>query len=325
MQGCACVELPAGLNSLLYQLPYGPGLWDSIRRWPNSALGRINVITKFLSFDCGADWFVYVETLLPAAGELFLVLIDFDWDDIARGFFRPAGIRARRKMRNRKRKKKRFKFELPEIGELIGKNIPGAKFVKGRRVGTLGRWFWRIDGIAQRFLWYWLVVDMTIDFFYNWSTGIMTHKRCVMSGDAWMIGGPGFLSIIPNGGWRRSGLPLPYEYGGQFLVTGLPYRVPAGCVADVLYLWDDYKPFLPAGVSVSTRIVTDRRGVIDTSPVVDMRDIDDYVPLSLGTAYAGETVWAEVNATASRPTSIFAHKCWGYIRVRRQQVGGDFA
>ena len=177
------------LDAILWNLPYGPGLWHAIKEWPDREIQRLNTIVQFLEFKCQGDWVVYVETALPALGEVALVLLDFGWDDVVRGFLRPYGLRNRLKFRSgTKRKRRKSRFEIPELGELIGKSLPGAKIIKGRNIGRFQRWLWTIDAVAQRVLWYWMLIDLTSEFLYDWATGIMTSADCYQGADWGLLG-----------------------------------------------------------------------------------------------------------------------------------------
>jgi len=188
------------LDAIIWNLPYGPGLWSAIRQWPQREIQRLNTITQFFEFKCQSDWTVYIETALPALGEVAIVLLDFSWDDIARGFLRPYGLRSRFKFRRGKKRTRRKRgFEIPEIGELIGTHLPGAKIIRGRNVGKFQRWLWTIDAVAQRALWYWMVIDLTSEFFYAWASGIMTSRDCYMGADWGALGTHGFFGVSAGG------------------------------------------------------------------------------------------------------------------------------
>lgn len=226
------------LSGLVRQLPYGPDLWSAVRRWPDSAVGRLNTVTALWEFSCNAEntdkWIVLAETLLPAVGELWLGMVGFDWDDIARAFFRPTGLRFRYKMRDGKKKSKKTKlqkawnFLFPEIGELVAAKLPLARFVKGRKVGNAQRWLWVVDGVAQRALYYWLLVDLGIDFAYNTSSSLIKNPRCWKSGSGWFQGGPGFLGTQADGVVRSTGAPMPQARGGENPPEGVPVYVRPG-------------------------------------------------------------------------------------------------
>jgi len=319
------MNLPEGLNPLLYQLPYGPGLWHTLQRWPNSFVARINTITRMTMFDCGNDWGVYVETLLPALGDLFLVMIDTEWDDVARAFFRPYGIRSRGSSRDKrkKKKKKRFSVEIPEIGEIIGKNLPGAKFVKGRKVGFTWRWFWRIDAILQRALYYWMIVDVLTDFSYAWSTGIFRHESCWQRDAGWTKGGPGLLTWVPNTGWVASGLPAPITQGGSWPPPGLPVLVKPGDEVMVGFELGKVGGIFKKVTAASCRLYeedvdTGEVQVLDESPTVLVENMDDVAPLTLY-KYANvhrnaKWIKLEVTASATGPDTAYTTSAWGAVR-----------
>jgi hypothetical protein len=285
-------------------------------------VSRLNTITEFVEFSCGDDWFVYVETLLPAVGHLFIVLLDFGWDDVARGFLRPAGIRSRFKFRDgdgdsKKKKKKKGKgkkFEIPEIGEEIGKRLPGARLLKGRKVGSLSKWFWRIDGIAQRFLWYWLVVDLTIDFFYIWSTGIMKHERCWRSDAGWFQGGPGLLGWPADGVAVPAGAPMPQRSGGAEPPGGVPLIIPPGRSGHVIFSLGEVESIFGRLQSVECWLQWQTGEIASRSPLVEARNLSDVEPMTLlkfqnpHDAPVVVTPW--VRAEASGPDTAIARKAF---------------
>jgi len=141
-----------------------------------------NAVTLLVQNQCDAPWTVYFETALPALGEAAITLLTFGLDDVARGYFRPKGVRGGfhwRKIRNvAGRAPNRFQRGVPEIGEEIGKRLPGAERVRNRVVSDGVRHLWRIDGVLQRGLWYWMVADVTGEFLINWSTGIIESEFC---------------------------------------------------------------------------------------------------------------------------------------------------
>ena len=264
------MELPEGLNPVLYNMPYGLGLWKNIQRWPNEAYYKVNTITRIASFDCDGDFYLLVETLLPAAGQLALVLLDFGWDDVARGFFRPAGIRSRFKFRWGSRFKGKFLHKLPELGEEVGKRIPGARIFKGLNAKGGWRWFWRIDALAQRALFYWMLADIVVDFGYTWTTGIIRHERCWQSGRGWMIGGPGLIAWPADGKWSSVGPPPPVRTGGVDAPESVPLVVVPGRKYSAAIALGACRGFLGYANGIASRIVNvDTGEVVDESPVWD--------------------------------------------------------
>lgn len=197
-----------------YWIPYGPGLWYALGRYPNKVAYRVNAILKFVEFDCMTTdkpyWLIAAETALPALGEAILTLLAFDWDDVARGFLRPYGLRSRRRSRRSgNRKKRRFAFEIPEIGELIGEHLPGAKAMKSSKAMKGLRFLWKIDMALQRILYYWMLFDVGLDFFYHWSTGIMTSTACYHGRHGGLACSSDFLGAYAPADWTPVGCPPP--------------------------------------------------------------------------------------------------------------------
>jgi len=164
-----------------YTLPWLEGLLRALGRWPVRMARRLNTIVDFFEWSCEGNLIMYVETLLPALGAFVLGLIDFDWDDVARGFLRPFGPAGRKTLVFDPRHPK-WKWEIPELGEEIGKRIPGARFFKTSRVWSATRALWVIDGVVQRALYYWLIIDLVSEFLYNWSSGILRQEACATGG-----------------------------------------------------------------------------------------------------------------------------------------------
>ena len=222
------------VSTIANEIPYGPGLWKSLRDAPINFYRRWNTILDFFEFRCHGHWRIYLETMFPALGEAVIALLGFDWDDIARAYFRPSGLRSRHKMRGgskeSKKKSKRRKFlnklELPEFGEIIGKNLPGAKIVKARSVSNVGRYLWILDAYAQRALYWYMIADVSTDFLYNWTTGLYRSKECYRGAAGYAIYGPTGIGFPGDGEWHRF-LPVLRERGGN-IRTGLPIQAPSG-------------------------------------------------------------------------------------------------
>ncbi|MEM1544697.1 MAG: hypothetical protein QW795_08450 [Candidatus Bathyarchaeia archaeon] len=165
-----------------FSIPYGPKLWAALRKWPLEKWAQFNTLIRFASFACDdLTWWIYVETAMKPLGELVLALIDFDWDDILRGFLRPTGIRSRPGVLSELAESFLVKFEIPELGEVIGAHLPGARIVKRFTSHPATRALFKIDAMAQRALFYWMVLDVTTDFFYNWSLGLFRTRVCAAS------------------------------------------------------------------------------------------------------------------------------------------------
>lgn len=150
--------------------------------------GAMNAIVDFKEYGCYPNWTVWVDTLWPCLGQAFIALFDFGIGDILRGYFRPTHIRGaggltrkpvrKRRARAGKRDIVRRISTPPEIGNSIGKSLPGSTFFRARKVTGAERLVWTIDMGFQRLFWYWLVIGIVSEFIQCWSSAIMKSEAC---------------------------------------------------------------------------------------------------------------------------------------------------
>lgn len=213
-----------------FNIPYGPQLWHALASYPHDLANKFNTMLKYTEVRCRGHWWLYVQTALPALGEVVLALLDFGFDDVLRGFFRPYGPRSRLSFRPSRRAVQELeeevaeevvehvprarpqrgakilkKFEIPEIGELIGEHIPGAKLVKARAVTSAERFLWTLDGFAQKALYYWMIFDLIFDFYYNWMIGIIKSPECAHGALGGYIEKSTYSVATGPGGWQTVG------------------------------------------------------------------------------------------------------------------------
>lgn len=142
-----------------------------------SYIDQVNTVLRWWENPCDAPWTLYAELALPAAGEAALNLLAFGLDDIVRGYFRPKGLRTGRHGR-KGRKSGRRGGGIPEVGEEIGKRLPGAEQARGRHVSEGVKNLWMVDGVIQRGLFYWMIADVTLDFFATWLSAVQESEVC---------------------------------------------------------------------------------------------------------------------------------------------------
>jgi hypothetical protein len=135
-----------------------------------------NRVIDFASNPCDAPLSTWFQTFRPAAGKAVITLLSFGIDDVARGYFRPKGIYPRGCLGRKRRG--RSAVGIPELGEEIGKRLPAAEGIKSRSFGTVEKYLWLGDGIAQRVLFWLMVADIVTDFTYDWATGIYREGFC---------------------------------------------------------------------------------------------------------------------------------------------------
>lgn len=191
-------------------MPHPPGdREDDEDNWD-----KVNFVIDAWTTGCDAPWYIYIETMKPAALAAFITLITFGWDDVFRGYFRPRGLYSRRRTGKRRGKWARAKPRFPELGEETGKKLPGATEMKGKKWSGLGKTLWRIDAVFQQAFFWWLVADVTEDFLFEWTSLLMKSYWCQdpTVGRFSFSNPPG--SPIPDKVWKVAGYGiLDYEYG----------------------------------------------------------------------------------------------------------------
>lgn len=166
------------------------------------AFDKVNYVIDAWSRPCDAPWYIYVETLKPALLEAFITLITFGWDDVARGYLRPKGL-GQRRTGKRKGKLGRRIPRFPELGELIGENLPGSSAAKGSKWSDGLKTLWRIDSAVQGILFWWLVADVTLDFAFNWTSVLYETRWCQASNKGRFSWRKGVVELISPDVWNE--------------------------------------------------------------------------------------------------------------------------
>jgi len=181
---------------------------------------KVNFVIDAWTTGCDAPWYIYVETMKPALLAAFITLITFGWDDVLRGFLRPRGLHPRRTGK-RKGKWSRRVPRFPEIGELIGSNIPGADEVKGKRWSNAAKTLWRIDSAMQAVFFFWLVAEVAEDFAFEWTSLLYQSYWCQEPGlGRFSYNSPGYGTTPPLT-WKKMWYGVEdYEEGPPFWTFG---------------------------------------------------------------------------------------------------------
>jgi len=176
---------------------------------------------------CDAPWIVYIETAFPAFLDLLISFASFGLSDIARGYFRPKRARTGMHGRKAKRSGKRKPKGIPEFGEKVGKNLPGYERVSARKVSQGVHTLWRIDGVIQRLLWWWLVIDVVSEFLFRWTSQLYATEYCEKAGQPALSAYTEEGGLLAITGWHgRIFANTDYNKGG-FLWTGGSIRHPS--------------------------------------------------------------------------------------------------
>lgn len=187
---------------------------------PPGIIDRVNYVTKQLNNPCDAPWVVYAETAGKAALSVAIAIVCFDIFDVARFVFRPAGLRSGRHLR--RGKKGANKRRKKGLGRKLANKVPILATLQQRSVSNGVKHLWVIDGIGQRLLWWWLMIDVTTGFFYNWTTMLKKTEFCQMGASP----GAGLSDGKPSGvlaiqGWQGVLYPnTAYVRGDMTMALG---------------------------------------------------------------------------------------------------------
>lgn len=241
------------------------GISDYVQR----RMGKWRSVLRWIDSGCEAPMAAYLETLPGALKDPIIMLLDFGLDDVARGALRPKGVY--RKAHLRRRRSGQGKIGIPELGEEIGKRIPGTEQLRARRIGTLERSLWLIDGVIQRGLYYLLIADVITEFAYGWISGLRARGYCRESSTGRLLQGgrvyrsnttgPWYLILPSSPLWSISWVQIAESQG--FVI----YRRTAGGDAPttmIVAMTVDYPLSTPLGPSQADIVIqaSDSRGTV---------------------------------------------------------------
>lgn len=245
---------------------------------------KINFAVNQWADWCDAPASVYLEMLKPATMQLAINLICWDWDDIARWFFKPAGLRAGSHFRTKEKKSR--KRRSPTWDQRLKQIIPGMSDFGARRVPAGVATLWIIDGVIQRSINYYVMYHAIKEFVYDYTTMIYRTDYCQNStlpakskatGDTTNLPAiAGWVDLAVNQNQSSHGDVQPTQFGvllgaGSFTVSAavtwkssthgegqVQHRLKIEQGAETFYV---YSPpaTLPLGGEVSTLIITKAR------------------------------------------------------------------
>lgn len=146
--------------------------------------GELNFIISYFFNGCRTPITGFAECALPFAGEVALVLIGYDWQDITTAFFRPKGLRSAR--HGRKSAKRRKGGGIPQIPDLIAEHCPTIEEFSTYVVTDQNKIWWKIESTIERITWEIALIELTTDFAYKSLLGVLKLKatKCAVPGRA---------------------------------------------------------------------------------------------------------------------------------------------
>lgn len=237
-------------------------------------LDQVNSVIRWWENPCDAPWTLYAELAREPLGDAILTLLAFGLDDVARGFLRPKGI-GRVGRHARKGRRGRRGVGIPEIGEMIGRNWPGAEDLRQRSVSDGVKKLWLVDGVIQRGLFWWMIADVTLTFLADWLTAVQESEVCSRQrvGSALWNSAPTVGAIQ---GWRGFGVTPEYQVGSVHVlgspalwVSGFGW---SGGAATVVFAADGYPiPRDDPDIRLETRVTYEGNVIAQTTSSRDKR------------------------------------------------------
>lgn len=242
----------------------------------------INAVIRLIDNPCNEPYLVYWELALPALGEAWIVLLQFGFDDILRGMLRPKGL-YKRKGRHGGAAGGLLGKLIPEIGEEIGKRFPGAQKAKAREVTQGVKHWWIIDGVLQRLLFWFMIIDVVAEFLVAWESAINETRFCQESERPrlYATGTGGAVAAIQ--GWQAIGIAdVQYAQGG--ITWNLStFQVPPGRFNAICAIRGQKLTFTPGEYEIGLFLGSDPFNPIDVSG-----------PVTIGVGEEGEAIMAGV-------------------------------
>ncbi len=222
---------------------------------------KINYVIDSWNTGCDAPWYIYIETMKPAALEAFIVLLSFGWADVIRGRFRPKGLGRRTGKRKGKWAKRIPRF--PEIGNTLGKSLPfGEQIEDFVKYGSNTKFLWRIDNAVQATLFFWLVADVAEDFVFNWTSLLYKSYWCLPNPPGrFSYSSPGF-GAIPDETWKKPAFGVKdYEHPWPSWSFDSGSSGPNGCTATSAFALKKH-PAFPPPETLQVRIINIHSGAV---------------------------------------------------------------
>ena len=266
------------------------------RRFPDDeGFDKVNFVTDSWTTGCDAPWYIYIETMKPAALEAFIVLLSFGWADVARGAFRPKGLGRRTGKRKGRWNRRLPRF--PEVGNAIGKGLPFGEQIQDYVKWSAGaKNLWLIDNALQAGLFWWLVADVAEDFAFNWTSLLYESYWCQPDPPGRFSYYGSGLAPTQDNVWKVAAFPHEdYEYPPPAWAFNSGSSGPNGCQVTAAMSIERRPPFDPP---------TEFRVVIWNEDL--NKAIDDGPPTQLDADGKGDGIMS----STVPPNTVFGVRSW---------------
>lgn len=138
---------------------------------------RINTVADFIADPCHAPIMVYIKTAEPFLAQAFMEFFSFSPLNMVFSSWAPRGARDCRGRRRRRRGRFRWRG-LPDHENTVGKWLKSGESRQHIRQGTRVAMFYAFGRAVQMFAFWWLVIDITLDFLYRWTSAMVETEFC---------------------------------------------------------------------------------------------------------------------------------------------------
>lgn len=145
----------------------------------NRIPGFLNQIQflKFYAFNpCDAPFMLYIETALPIAGKIAIMLLELDFVGFVKTLIRPKWVRSWRKVA-RGQKPRRRRGGIPEPGDLIADKLDPHRYLRVPTWTFAGNTLIQIHDTYERVFWTIFLVDVIEGFIFDTIIGVIEADK----------------------------------------------------------------------------------------------------------------------------------------------------
>ena len=182
---------------------------------PEDIDDRVQFALHFLTDMCDAPITVYMDAFRDAFKEVVIAWYTIDLKNIMTSFLRPQNYiierRSRRHWGGGEKSKRPTSWEKVweasgiDPNEWLGEHLWGGDEVRARKVPPMAQWLWVIEGVIERLLFWFFVLDLVTQFVYRWSSSIVFSKYCAAQADAVLYGTCGPYPLLGIFDWDAVG------------------------------------------------------------------------------------------------------------------------
>lgn len=273
-----------------------------------SIVNTAQAIVDIWEIDCDGQWVLWVKTGTTAAGAALKLLIVPTFGEVLENYLQPKpGRLGGRRGRPGDRKRVphtgggrlvRYTPGIPDLDAEIASWLPGTDMLDGRKFGVGEHIFWTSIDVADRGLWYWMLIEATETFATEWMSGIMKSERCAFQNEGYCsFSTPVHHSFIANNVWNsKYDLEGLVEHNISVSNNGYIALEPYANQADLMIMITAYFT-LHMGDNPGPCILN--VGVYVTASDWQGHIIETYEATETITAYRGQSVQQGIDLAAS--------------------------